>query len=86
MAGFDMSKDIMLSSWANQKSYELDFGLGLGKPEAVRRPRFDTFQGLVYLLPRSLVGEIGIAMCLSNTDLAKLTADELFTSYATYIG
>jgi hypothetical protein len=86
MAGFDMSKDIMLSSWANQKSYELDFGLGLGKPEAVRRPRFDTFQGLVYLLPRSLVGEIGIAMCLSNTDLARLTADELFTSYATYIG
>ena len=39
-ATLDLSKDIMLSSWAKVNCYELDFNLGVGKPEAVRRPRF----------------------------------------------
>lgn len=81
IAGFDMSKDVMLSSWANQNSYELDFGLGLGVPEAVRRPSFDSFQGLVYLLPKSQDGEIGVAVCLSHDDMERLKADEHFTRY-----
>ncbi|RFU76917.1 trichothecene 3-o-acetyltransferase [Trichoderma arundinaceum] len=86
IAGFDLSKDVMLSSWANQNSYELDFGLGLGRPEAVRRPRFADFPGLVYLLPRSAAGDIGIAMSLSADEMDLLSADEEFAKYATYIG
>ncbi|KAH8880534.1 putative trichothecene 3-O-acetyltransferase [Thozetella sp. PMI_491] len=86
LAGFDMSRDVMLSSWVNQTSYELDFGLGLGHPEAVRRPRFDSFQGLVYLLPRAPSGEIDVVMCLSHGDTEKLRGDKQFTKYATYIG
>ncbi|KAI0813588.1 hypothetical protein GGR55DRAFT_635006 [Xylaria sp. FL0064] len=30
LAGHDPSRDVMLSSWANQNSYQLDFGLKLG--------------------------------------------------------
>jgi hypothetical protein len=86
LAGFDMSRDVMLSSWANQNSYEHDFGLGLGKVEAVRRPRFDSFQGLVYLLPKTPAGEIGVVICLSNDDMDALKVDEKFTKYAKHVG
>ncbi|KAI9163989.1 trichothecene 3-o-acetyltransferase [Paramyrothecium foliicola] len=86
IAGFDMSKDVMLSSWAKQDSYELDFGLGLGNPEAVRRPRFDGLQGLGYLLPKAPNGDIGLAMCLSTADMENLRRDKEFARYATYIG
>ncbi|EMC95515.1 hypothetical protein BAUCODRAFT_544077 [Baudoinia panamericana UAMH 10762] len=36
----DLSTDIVMSSWAKEKCYDFDFGLTLGKAEAVRRPRF----------------------------------------------
>ncbi|KAI8634252.1 putative trichothecene 3-O-acetyltransferase [Xylariaceae sp. FL1651] len=86
LAGFDMSKDVMINSWANQSSYQLDFGLGLGKPQAVRRPRFDGFQGLVYFMPRTLDGDIGVAMCLNADDMEMLRADNEFSNYAIHTG
>ncbi|KAF4970656.1 hypothetical protein FSARC_2361 [Fusarium sarcochroum] len=86
LAGFDMAKDVMVNSWANQNSYELDFGLDLGAPEAVRRPRFDGFQGLVYLMPRKKMAGVGVAICLSADDMDRLTKDEDFCSFATYVG
>ncbi|KAM0550229.1 hypothetical protein ACHAPJ_009077 [Fusarium lateritium] len=86
IAGFDMAKDVMINSWANQNSYELDFGLGLGAPEAVRRPRFDGFQGLVYLMPRKKTGDVGVAICLSSDDMERLTKDEEFDSFAKHVG
>lgn len=81
LAGFDMSKDVMISSWANQESYKLDFGLGLGLPHAVRRPRFESFQGLVYLMPKAMAGDIGVAICLNARDMVNLKADAEFTKY-----
>jgi hypothetical protein len=81
LAGFDMSKDIMISSWANQESYRLDFGLGLGLPHAVRRPRFESFQGLVYLMPKAMTGDIGVAICLNARDMDDLKVDAEFTKY-----
>ncbi|KAK8123022.1 hypothetical protein PG984_011692 [Apiospora sp. TS-2023a] len=83
---FDMTRDVMLNSWANQDAYHLDFGLGLGLPEAVRRPRFDAFQGLVYLLPKRPDGEIGAAVCLSEDDLQKLKEDHRFLQFARLVG
>ena len=85
-ATLDTASDIALSSWVNQNSCHLDFGLGLGKPAAVRRPRFTPVESLMYLLPKTLNGEIGLAVCLRDEDLELLKADEEFLKYATHVG
>ncbi|KAJ9641809.1 O-acetyltransferase dmxR13 [Coniosporium tulheliwenetii] len=85
-ATLDLSADIMLSSWAKLDCYELDFNLGLAKPEAVRRPRFDPVESLIYLMPRTLDGEIAVAICLRDEDMERLRADEEFAKYARYVG
>jgi hypothetical protein len=80
------SSDISLSSWAKLNCYELDFNLGLGKPQAVRRPKFGAFESLMYLMPKTLDGEIAVAICLSDEDMEKLKIDKEFTKYGKYIG
>ncbi|KAI0161589.1 putative trichothecene 3-O-acetyltransferase [Xylariaceae sp. FL1272] len=83
---FDMTRDVMINSWVNQNAYELDFGLGLGTPGMVRRPRFDAFQGLVYLLPKRQDGEIGVSVCLGEEDILILRRDEEFVGLAKPVG
>ncbi|KAL6868851.1 hypothetical protein ACO1O0_000173 [Amphichorda felina] len=85
-ATLDTSVDIALSSWVNQSSSNLDFGLGLGKPAAVRRPRFTPVGSLMYLLPKALNGDVGLAIWLRDEDLERLRADEEFLKYATRVG
>jgi hypothetical protein len=85
-ASLDESVDVMLSSWARERCYELDFGLGLGKPEAVQRPLFIPCESLIYLLPKTLDGQIGVVVCLRDEDMARLKADTEFTKYGNYIG
>ena len=85
-ATLDLSVDIMLSSWSKVECWDLDFNLGLGKPEAVRRPRFEPVESLIYLMPRASDGEIAVAICLRNEDKERLRADEEFTRYGKYIG
>ena len=85
-ASLDLSTDIMLSSWAEEESYEVDFNLGLGKPEAVRRPRFVPVESLIYLMPKSPEGEIAVAICLREEDMERLRADKAFTKYGSYVG
>ncbi|KAH0562658.1 hypothetical protein GP486_002664 [Trichoglossum hirsutum] len=86
VATLDLSVDIMLSSWAQLDCYGLDFNLGLGKPDAVRRPQFEPVESLIYLMPRTLDGEIAVAICLRDEDMERLRVDEEFTKYAKYIG
>lgn len=86
VAHLDVSMDLMFSSWAGVDCYELDFNLGLGKPDAVRRPRMVPYESLLYLLHKSQQGEMAIAMCLSHDDMEPLKADERFTRYAKYVG
>ncbi|KAK9363908.1 transferase family-domain-containing protein [Lipomyces starkeyi] len=86
VASLDLSVDIMLSSWAKEHCYELDFNLGLGKPEALRRPQFVPVESLMYLMPKALDGEIALGICLRDEDMERLRADEEFAKYATYIG
>ncbi|EFQ33607.1 trichothecene 3-O-acetyltransferase [Colletotrichum graminicola M1.001] len=81
-----MEKDLMLSSWAKLDLYEQDFGLSLGKPESVRRPRFTPVESLAYLLPKSREGSIALAICLRDEDMNKLKEDEEWVKYAQYIG
>jgi hypothetical protein len=85
-ASVNVSSDFMLSSWSRINCYELDFGLGLGKPEAVRRPHFTPFEGLGYFMPRSPAGELPVAICLRDEDWSRFRADQEFTKFATYIG
>jgi trichothecene 3-O-acetyltransferase len=86
VGALDLSTDIMLSSWAKVDCFELDFGLGLGNPEAVRRPRFDPVESLLYLMPKTPDGEIAVAVCLRDEDMERLKLDEQFARYGSYIG
>ncbi|KAI9830062.1 MAG: hypothetical protein M1819_005892 [Sarea resinae] len=85
-ATLDLSADIMLSSWAKLNSYELDFNLGLSRPEAVRRPQFVPVESLIYLMPRALDGEIAVAICLRDEDMERLRVDKEFMKYGKCIG
>jgi hypothetical protein len=85
-SALDLSVDIMLSSWAKTDCYDLDFNLGLGFPEAVRRPRFAPLQSFVYFMPRACDGEIAVAMCLREEDMERLKIDEEFAMYTRHDG
>ncbi|KIW85417.1 hypothetical protein Z517_00807 [Fonsecaea pedrosoi CBS 271.37] len=85
-ARLDPAADIMLSSWAKYDCYNLDYNLGLGRPEAVRRPRFVPVENLFYLMPKAPDGEVAVALCLREDDLARLKGDEGFMRYAVYVG
>lgn len=80
------ASDLALSSWAKIGCYGVDFGLGLGMPVSVRRPRFAPVEGLLYLLPMRPDGEVTVAVCLSDGDLTALVGDSVFARYAGYIG
>lgn len=80
------STDIMISSWSKLTCYDYDFNLHLGTPEAIRRPRFQPYPGLIYLLPKRLNGEIVVAISLLTNDMKQLTEDLEFMQYSQYIG
>lgn len=82
----EVGKDVMLSSWANINSYDLDFGLGVGKPECVRRPRLAPVESLVYIMPRDPNGNSAAAVSLSVEDMDAVRRDPEFVKYATYVG
>ena len=86
LALLDLTKDVALSSWAKVDCYSLDFNLGLGLPEAVRRPQFKTLEGFVYFMPRKHDGEIAVAICLHEEDMERLKVDENFIKFARYDG
>ncbi|KKP05766.1 trichothecene 3-O-acetyltransferase [Trichoderma harzianum] len=85
-SSLDFSVDVIVSSWAKTNMYELEFNLGLGKPEAARRPWFTPLQSFVYFMPRKSDGEISVALCLEKDDMERLTADKQFTTYARHDG
>ncbi|PPQ89847.1 hypothetical protein CVT25_007173 [Psilocybe cyanescens] len=90
--------DIMLSSWANQRSlYELDFGLAHSssssfspssatKLEAIRRPSFTPVESLLYLLPRAPNGEVLLGACLREEDWEALKSDEGWVKWGRWVG
>ena len=85
-ATIDLQKDIALSSWSKVNSYDLDFGLGLGKPEAVRRPQFVAVESLGYLMPKRGDGEVALGICLREEDLEMLRRDDEWAKWAMYVG
>lgn len=81
IAKLDLDTDLMLSSWTNLRCPSFDFGLGLGKPVAFRRPKMAPVPSLVFLLPGG-----NVAMCLRVDDLPRLKEDQHFMRYATVVG
>ncbi|KAF9327791.1 hypothetical protein BG006_008947 [Podila minutissima] len=64
----------------------LDFNMGLGKPEAVRRPKFSPFASLMYLMPKAPNGEVLTAICLTDEDMDRFKADKEFIMFGRFIG
>jgi hypothetical protein len=86
LSRINSATDVILSSWSAVQAYELDFGLGLGLPEAARRPAFTPVESLMYLLPRRGDGEIVVAVALREEDLEKVREDVEFKTYGKYVG
>ncbi|KID72309.1 Trichothecene 3-O-acetyltransferase [Metarhizium brunneum] len=82
----DASSGVMLSSWAGVDLYDLDFNLGLGRPEAVRRPGFLPVESLMYIMPKSPRGEMAVGMCVRDEDWQRLEEDEEWSKFAEFIG
>ena len=85
-ANMDFSKDVAISSWTKLRCYEWDFGSGLGRAEAVRRPRFDPVESLIYVMPKTLDGDIAVGLCLREEDLELMKEDEEVRRWARFIG
>lgn len=77
---------VKMSSWAKEQCCTFDFGGSLGVAEAVRRPTFDAWEGLAYMMPKALNGDIAVALCLRDTDLAQLRSDDAWAQYCEYVG
>ena len=78
--------DIMPSSWADLGLYAVDFGLGLGLPDFVRRPKLAEIMSLAYLMPRTREGDWDLCISLMEQDVAALGEDKVFTDLVEKIG
>ncbi|KAM3522976.1 hypothetical protein NHJ13051_005369 [Beauveria bassiana] len=86
VASTDSAIDINLSSWVKVDCYDDDFNFGLGKPVTVVRPHFAPYEGLIYMMPRSVEDGITITICLRDVEIEKLKTDDRLTTYAEFVG
>jgi hypothetical protein len=81
------ASDIFFGSWAKMRSYEYEFGVDLGRAELVKRTRSRNMtEGLMYLMPKSVSGDIGLVVCLSKADMEALRGNTEFAELAEYVG
>jgi hypothetical protein len=85
-AWMDRSSDVLLSSFTALEAYDQDFGLGLGRAEAVRLTNLVNHEGMMFFMPAEPSGDITIAICLRDEDLVRLRVDELFGRYGRHVG
>ena len=78
--------DVLISSWASLPIYTSDFGGRLGKPELVRRPTFSPCDGLTFIMPRNLEGDLDVVISLHEEDMERVKNDPVWRSYADVIG
>ncbi|OJJ08848.1 hypothetical protein ASPVEDRAFT_47998 [Aspergillus versicolor CBS 583.65] len=88
--GWDIfgSRDLAITSWADLDLYEVDFGVGLGRPEFVRLPYMEA-DGVAVLLPRRRDGvdeRLEVMVLLRKDDMAVLERDEAWMGVATGVG
>jgi trichothecene 3-O-acetyltransferase len=85
-ARMNLSRDLLISSGAGLEVYHVDFGPTFGMPEWVRRPRWDSAEGVIYLMPKTREGDIDAAICLSEQDWDRMHRDMVWNEFAEYIG
>ncbi|KAL4901849.1 transferase family-domain-containing protein [Aspergillus multicolor] len=91
--GWDLfgSRDVVVTSWADQDLYGVDFGEGLGSPNAVKFPATEKgpfADGVVAVLPRQRgEGEaerIEVLVMLREDDMAALEGDSLWQTLVSW--
>lgn len=85
-AQLNPNTDVVVSSYANMKCCELDFGAGLGVPLAARRPRMAAWPSLLYVMPKDRDGDTAVAVCLTEEELEVLKGDEVLGQYVSFVG
>ena len=82
----DPGTDLVVSSWADLRLYEVRFGELLGFPGFVRRPTNTPCECLTYLMPRTREGDIDALLCLRDEDHDALEKNDAWASVAEVIG
>jgi hypothetical protein len=85
-ARMDLSRDLLVSSGAGLDTYNINFGPMLGMPVCVRRPRWETAEGVIYLMPKTRDGDIDVAICLRDDDWETLRKTETWNEVGMHIG
>lgn len=86
-AQLELSKfDITVSSWSGLEVGLVEFGQVLGHPSFAKRPRLSPMESIIYLMPKTPMGDIDVACCLQESDIVSLQKDAEFTRYGQYIG
>lgn len=81
-----MDRDLTISSWAGLKLATVSFGCALGQPTFVRRAIQADCEGLAYLMPTTIDGDIDVAVSLRRDDLDILEQDSVWKCFAEKIG
>jgi hypothetical protein len=80
----DYEADCLVSSWSKAPCYGNTFGMGLGTPEALRRPAMEAVESLCFYLPKRLDGGVEISWCLREEDFGRLMEDERWREWTRY--
>jgi trichothecene 3-O-acetyltransferase len=76
-ARLDPVKDVVVSSYANLRCCELDFGTILRTPLAARRPKVAPWPGLCYIMPADRGGSVAVGVCLKSREIEWLKGDRV---------
>jgi trichothecene 3-O-acetyltransferase len=79
-------RDLTISSWAGLQLASVSFGFPLGQPTFVRRAIQADCEGLAYLMPTTIDGDIDVAVSLRKDDLDVLEQDSVWRNFAETIG
>jgi hypothetical protein len=87
-AQLNLNWDFVVSSYGNLKTSELYFGTSKGGYTlAVRVPRgMPAAPGCSIILPADRNGDISVALCGTEKEIAALKEDDVLGKYAAYVG
>ena len=79
-------RDLTISSWAGLNLATISFGPALGRAKFIRRPVQADCEGLAYLMPATIDGDIDLAISLSSADYGSIGQDPVWNTFAERIG
>jgi trichothecene 3-O-acetyltransferase len=85
-AGLKTGLDMLTSSFADLGLQHCEFGPLLGKALFARRPLLDDAEGISYLMPKTIDGDIDLVISLRFDDIEALKKDPVWTRHVEFIG